>query len=134
MLNGYNFYFQVDKDTLLTFPITPEKLTMKVGSTNKVITLVNQGEANILRPPGLAEFEFEARFPMRKYPYAQPLSPHYENFVSLYRHFYLIFNRLKEKKQTFRFIVGRHFKHNDLTWSTNELVTLEDFEIIFKAE
>ena len=70
MNNGYNFYFAVDKD-VLTFPITPGELIIKSGSNNEVINLINEGDVNILKSPSLTEVEFEARFPMRQYPYAR---------------------------------------------------------------
>ena len=70
MTNGYDFYFK-DGSDVLTFPITPSELSIKVGSNNKVVTLINEGDINILKSPALIEVEFEARFPMRKYPYSR---------------------------------------------------------------
>ena len=125
MTNGYNFYF-ADGSDVLTFPITPGELTIKVGSNNEVVTLINEGDINILKSPSLTEVEFEARFPMRKYPYSR--TPY--NFQTYYDKF----KELKEEKKSFRFIVARMTPHNKRLWDTNLLVALEDFEIEENAD
>lgn len=122
---GYHFYFQ-DGSDLLTFPITPGKLTISVGSNNKVITLINEGDINVLKSPSLTEVEFEARFPMRKYPYSR--TPH--EFIDYFDKF----QELKEEKKPFRFIVVRTTPAGKRTWDTNILVALEDLEILEDAD
>lgn len=125
MTNGYNFYF-ADGSDVLTFPITPAELSIKVGSKNKVVTLINEGDINILKSPSLIEVEFEARFPMRKYPYSR--EP--ENFQTYFDKF----QELKEDKKSFRFIVARMTPGNKRLWDTNILVGLEDFTISESAD
>lgn len=129
MYNGYNFYFS-DKEkeelVILTLPITPGELTIKVGSNNKTITLINEGDINILKSPALIEVEFEARFPMRWYPYSREVS----NFQTYYDKF----KELKEKKKPFRFIVTRTTPSGKPTWDTNLLVALESFELKESAD
>lgn len=125
MTNGYNFYF-ADGSDVLTFPITPGELSIKVGSNNKVITLINEGDINVLKSPSLTEIEFEARFPMRKYPYSRQVSG-FENYFDK-------FQELKEEKKSFRFIVARMTPGNKRLWDTNLLVALEDFEITEDAD
>ena len=125
MTNGYNFYF-ADGSDVLTFPITPGELNITVGSNNKVVTLINEGDINILKSPSLTEIEFEARFPMRKYPYSRNVS----NFESYFDKF----QELKEDKKSFRFIVARMTPGNKRLWDTNLLVALEDFEINENAD
>lgn len=117
---GYNFYFS-DGGDVLTFPITPGKLTIKVGSNNKVVTLISEGDINILKSPSLTEIEFEARFPMRKYPYSRE--------YSAFQNYFDKFKDLKENKKPFRFIVAREMMKGGRTWDTNILVALEEFEI-----
>ena len=125
MRNGYNFYFDIDSD-LLTFPITPGELNITVGSKNKVVTLISEGDINILKSPSLTDISFEARFPMRKYPYSrEPLK---------FQSYFDKFKELKEKKKSFRFIVARMTPHNKRLWDTNLLVSLEDFEITEDAD
>ena len=117
---GYNFYFK-DGSDVLTFPITPAELSIKVGSNNKVVTLINEGDINILKSPSLIEVEFEARFPMRKYPYSRN--------VSSFEQYFDKFKELKEDKKSFRFIVARTTPKGKRTWDTNLLMALEDFEL-----
>lgn len=125
MTNGYNFYFKVGKD-VLTFPITPPELTIKVGSNNKTVTLINEGDVNILKSPSLIEVEFEARFPMRQYPYARKFTK--------FKTYWDEFKELKEKKKSFRFIVARTTPDGKRTWDTNLLMALEDFELKESAD
>lgn len=125
MTNGYNFYF-ADGSDVLTFPITPGELDIKVGSNNKVITLINEGDINILKSPSLTEIEFEARFPMRKYPYSRD--------VSSFETYFDKFKELKEDKKSFRFIVTRMTPSGKRLWDTNILVSLEDFSINENAD
>lgn len=125
MYNGYNFYFK-DGSDVLTFPITPSELSIKVGSNNKVVTLISEGDINILKSPSLIEVEFEARFPMRKYPYSREVS----NFQTYYDKF----KELKEDKRPFRFIVARTTPKGKRTWDTNLLMALEEFEISESAD
>lgn len=125
MTNGYNFYFK-DGSDVLTFPITPAELTIKVGSNNKVVTLISEGDINILKSPSLIEVEFEARFPMRKYPYSRNVS----NFQTYFNKF----EELKEQKKSFRFIVARTTPSGKRTWDTNLLMALEEFELLESAD
>lgn len=120
MYNGYDFYFK-DGTDVLTLPITPSELTIKVGSNNKTINLINGGDINILKSPSLIEVEFEARFPMRQYPYAR-------EFVD-FKTYWDKFEELKEQKKSFRFIVARATPNGVNTWDTNLLVALEEMEV-----
>lgn len=120
MNKGYEFYFKIGSD-VLTFPITPSELTIKVGSNNKKVTLINEGDINILKSPSLVEVSFDARFPMRKYPYARE----FQSFQSYFDKF----KDLKENKKSFRFIVARSTPNGKRTWDTNLLMALESFEL-----
>ena len=122
---GYNFYF-ADGSDLLTFPITPSELSITVGSNNKVVTLINEGDINILKSPSLTDVKFDARFPMRQYPYARQFS-NFENYWNK-------FKELKEKKKSFRFIVARTTPKGSRTWDTNLLMALEDMSIKESAD
>lgn len=122
MTNGYNFYFADRNDkAVLTFPITPGELTISIGSKNETITLINGGDINVLKSPSLVEISFDARFPMRQYPYSRQVS----SFQSYFDRFKLY----KENKQPFKFIVARTTPNGKRTWDTNLWVALEDFEL-----
>lgn len=125
MTYGYDFYFDINSDVIL-FPITPGELIIKVGSNNKVVTLISEGDINILKSPALTEVKFEARFPMKDYPYSRPDF----NFTS----FHEKLTELKEEKKSFRFIVARRTPGGSSTWDTNLLVALEDFKVTENAD
>lgn len=118
---GYDFYIDG-----LILPITPGELTIKVGSKNEVVTLINEGDINILKSPSLIEVSFEARFPMRGYPYSREPSD--------FQTYFNKFKSLKENKQPFRFIVARRALKNKRTWDTNLEMALEEFEIKESAD
>lgn len=52
-------------------PVTPSSLTIKVANQNKTVTLINEGEINILKLPGLSKISFSALLPNQRYPFAQ---------------------------------------------------------------
>jgi hypothetical protein len=53
-------------------PVTPEALTVDIAGNNQVVTLINDGEINILHDPQLKEAAFDVLLPTRpgKYPFA----------------------------------------------------------------
>lgn len=120
MYNGYDFFFKTPFG-LVTFPITPPSLKITSGSKNKVITLISEGDVNILKSPTLVEVEFEARFPIRKYPYSRE--------VQGFQTYFDIFKKLKEEKKPFDFIVARATPARVPTWDTNMSVSLEEFSM-----
>lgn len=50
---GYDFY--LDKCLL---PIAPGKLQVSIKNENKTVKLINEGQVNLLKAPGLTEIEF----------------------------------------------------------------------------
>ena len=53
-------------------PITPAALSVSIGGNNKVVTLINDGEINIMHDPKLKEVSFDVLLPTsgQKYPFA----------------------------------------------------------------
>lgn len=117
---GYDFYFKIGEE-VLTLPITPASLKMNIGSNNKVVTLINEGDINIIKSPALVEFEFEARFPMRSYPYSRE-ALNFETYMNT-------FTALKTEKTPFVFYVVRSTMDGRGTWGTVRRVTLEDLVV-----
>lgn len=119
---AYLVYF--DK---MLFPITPSKIEMKIKNNNKTIDLVNLGEVNILKTPGLTEISFDALFPMYKLPFVK------EGFKSV--DYYLsVIEKLKNSKTYFPFIVSRTTMSNKKLFNTNMNVTLEEYTIKEEAK
>ena len=121
MNNGYQVYFKIGS-AVVALPITPSELSIKIGSNNEVVTLIDQGDINILKDPALVEVEFDARFPMRKYPYCIEWHK--------FPYYWDKFKELKEQKKPFRFIVSRYAgKSTNRTWDTNLLMAIEDMSL-----
>ncbi|MGP1495032.1 MAG: LysM peptidoglycan-binding domain-containing protein [Streptobacillus sp.] len=114
---GYIFYL----DGILV-PITPSSITTKINNKNKVVTLINDGDFNILKEEGLKEFTFDMCLPAYKYPFARG--------VLLLINYYLnTLDLLKNKKKPFRFIVIREGAVGSSGYNTTILVSLENYEI-----
>ena len=111
------------------FPVTPSKLNIKIKNKNKTITLINEGEVNLLKTAGLTELSFDVLLPNSKYPFAvypdgyQPAEYYLENI-----------EKLKVNKEPFQFIMTRSKPNGDLLFDTNMKVTLEEYEIKEDAE
>ena len=60
----YKFYF--NKDVL---PVTPGAITTTLKNQNKTITLINEGEVNLPKAPGLTEYSFKFMLPWCNYPF-----------------------------------------------------------------
>lgn len=126
MYQGYDFYFKIGNDVIV-LPITPAELNIKSGSNNKVVNLINEGDFNILKSPSLMEIEFEARFPMRQYPYARQFRE--------FSYYFDKFATAKANRQPVRFSVVRAIPTGGTlagTWGTGYpdslLVSIEDLE------
>ena len=114
---GYIFYL----DGILV-PITPSSITTKINNKNKVVTLINDGDFNILKEEGLKEFTFDMCLPAYKYPFARG--------VLLSINYYLnMLSFLKNSKKPFRFIVIREGAVGSSGYNTTILVSLENYEI-----
>lgn len=54
------------------FPVTPGSLDIKINNKNKTITLINEGEVNYIKSPGLSDITIpELLLPIHKYPFSQ---------------------------------------------------------------
>ena len=51
-------------------PIPPEKIQVKINNANDTITLMNEGQINLLKQAKLTDIEFECIIPQIKYPFA----------------------------------------------------------------
>ena len=118
--DGYAFYING-----VLFPITPQRMNIKFKNRNRVVTLVNEGEFNILKESGLQEISFDACIPAIKYPFAQYLGG---IFLPVAYYINLIKN-LKSSKKPFNFVVVREGTTGILGYSHCMKVSLEDFQI-----
>ena len=63
---GYDFYFGT-----IRLPVTPAELTITTPSKNETVTLINDGEINIVKKQGLKEISFSFMLPHQKYPFVK---------------------------------------------------------------
>ena len=114
---AYDVYL---KNCLL--PVTPEKIQTKINNQNKTVTLINEGEINILKKAGLTDIEFECEIPQVKHPYAV-----YKSGFKDAGYFFDIFEELKKSNKPFQFIVCRKTPVGKQLLNTNIKVSLEDW-------
>ena len=99
---------------------TRAKLPVKVKGNNKTLVLLNEGEVNFLRAPGLTELTVPLVFPML----GSSRSP------SVYLD---MLEDLKVNKKTTRFILVRASPDGRRLFDTNMAVSVEDYNIVEDA-
>lgn len=116
---AYEFF--IDK---MLCPVAPSKLEIKVNGNNKTMTLINEGEINILKTAGLTDVSFDLLLPNVKYPFAT-----YKSGFQNAKYFLDKLESLKTGKKPFQFIVTRTFPNGKMLFDTNMKVSLEDYTI-----
>lgn len=101
-------------DVLL--PFAPAAIKLQIKNKNKTVDLINEGEVNQLKLPGLTQIEFKFDLPYRKYPFVVNFKPQ--------KYFLDHLEKLKVSKKPFQFIVVR-----EGGFGTNLKVSLEDYTI-----
>lgn len=110
-------------------PVAPSKINTKIKNKNRTITLINEGEANILKSAGLQEISFNMMIPAYKYPFAL-----YLGGIFLPISYYLeILEKLKNDRKPFQLIIIREGILGSLGFDTNLKVSLEDYQILEDA-
>lgn len=120
------YYFYLDK---LQLPVPPAALSMKINGQNKTVNLINGGEVNIIKQPGLTDITFEFMIPHAKYPFANYGTGGFVGATTVLS----FLERLKTQLKPFQFIVSR-MQGNKLLHGTNIKVTLESYDITESAD
>lgn len=124
MIMMYNFFLDG-----VQLPVAPSEMRTRINNKNETIVLMNEGEVNILKKPGLTDIEFEVLLPNVKYPFAvytdgfQPAATYLEKI-----------EMLKIVQEPFQFIVNRMMPNGSLLFDTNMTVSVEDYDIQEDAE
>jgi len=105
-------------------PIAPDKIQIKISNKNKTLTLINEGEINVLKKAGLSEISFDLLLPNVKYPFAV-----YKDGFQTADYFLNILEELKTSQKPFKFKVVRQFPNGKMLFSTNMSVSLEDYKL-----
>lgn len=115
------YYFYLKKCLL---PVPPDKLQIKINNANDTVTLINEGQVNLLKKPELTDIEFECLIPQVKYPFAV-----YKGKFKKASYFLNYFEKLKTKRKPFQFIVARYMPNGKHLFHTTMRVSLEDYSI-----
>lgn len=115
------YYFYLDK---LLLPIAPSKLQLKINNQNRTLTLINDGEINILKKAKLTDINFDCLIPQVNYPFAL-----YKNGFQRASTYLDKFEQLKVSQEPFQFIVTRTLPNGRMLFDTNIKVSMEDYEI-----
>lgn len=105
-------------------PVTPEKIQIKINNQNSTVSLINDGEINILKKAGLTDVEFECEIPQVQQPYAV-----YKSGFQDAKYYMDIFESLKTGQEAFQFIVCRKLPTGKSLLNTNIKVSMEDYKI-----
>ena len=120
------YMFYLDK---MLLPTAPSKLQLKIENQNKALSLINEGEINILKKPGLTTVEFDALLPNVKYPFAT-----YKSGFKNAKSFLDKLEQLKVNRKPFQFIVAREMPSGSSLFGTNLTVSLESYNIKEEAK
>lgn len=142
---AYDFYLGK-----MLLPVPPDKLKMKINNNNKTYQMMNEGEVNVLKSPGLTDIEFEVLLPNVEYPFAvyreYPKITQGTGYKTGLKHSIRLdasvrygfqpasvyleeIERLKAKKEKVQFIVSRVMPGGRVLFDTNITCSVEDYEI-----
>ncbi|MBU5676751.1 LysM peptidoglycan-binding domain-containing protein [Alkaliphilus sp. MSJ-5] len=106
-------------------PVAPSKIARKINTKSKTVDLMNLGEVNILKEPGLTEISFEVLLPSVEYPFAV-----YENGFKEPLYYLDLFKKLITGKKPFIFELNSLTPAGYSLFMTRMEVTLESYSII----
>lgn len=125
MNNNYKFYLSG-----ILLPVNPQKLTVKYKSNNKTETLINCGEINVLKTPGLTEMSMDILLPQQAYPFAQ-----YENGFLPAQYYLRNLKDISEKNVPIYFKVLRADMKGMQLWDTFDFpCTMENYSYTEDAD
>lgn len=122
--------YQMYIDKVL-FPVTPGKLQVNINGTNKTLTLINEGEVNLIKSPGLTDISTEVLLPtLTEYPFAV-----YPNGFQKPDWYLEQLEKWKQSKKSVPFKMLRTTPDGkELLWDTNIPITIEDYKIVEDAD
>lgn len=115
----YELYF----DEVL-FPVAPAKLKTKFKNQNKTIDLINEGEVNMLKAPGLTELSFSLLLPNQQYSFAV-----YRDGFKEALYYLEILEKYKTSQKPFQFIFNRIAPGGKMLFYNDMKVSLEDYSM-----
>lgn len=117
------YVFYLDK---IKLPVTPESLNVSIKNQNTTVNLINDGEVNILKTPGLSEVSFSFLIPSK--------AKHFTQGLKSVKYYLDAIEKLKINAKQFQFIVYREGPDSRDLFKTNMTVSIEDYKIVEDAE
>lgn len=109
----------------ILLPVAPSEIKIKVDNQNEILNLLNDGQFNILKKPGLKEYSFTAMLPLLPYHFAE-----YSGVFYTPSYYTELIENLKANKSIFDFSIIDTYNSDYL----NKLVNLESYEITDKGD
>ena len=124
-VGSYYMYF----DDVL-FPVPPTKVEMSINNKNETVDLVNGGEVNRLKAPGLTDIEIDNILlpQVQKYPFAS-----YQGDFKNASYYLGKLEEWKTKKKVITFTLSRMYR-GKLIYATSMNVSIEDYKITEDAD
>lgn len=123
----YRLYLKQDGKQIL-LPVTPAEIETKMGNRNKAVYILNFGEMNLAKKPGLQEIRFTALLPGRKYPFVQT-----EGGFQEPEYFLNTFKEYKAAAKPVQIILFRKLADGTQVFCGNMDVLLEDYTVTEKG-
>ncbi len=117
---------------IVQFPVVPGKINMQINGQNKTISLINGGEVNLIKSPGLRDITIdELLLPaFQSYPFAV-----YKDGFHGAKYYLEKLKKWKKSKHPVQFKLTRTAPDGrDLLWDTTMDVTIENYKITEDAE
>ena len=123
----YRLYLKQDGKQIL-LPVTPSEIEMKTGNRNKAVYILNFGEMNLAKKPGLQEIRFTALLPGRMYSFVQTEGGFHEP-----EYFLNCFKEYKAAAKPVQLILFRRLADGTQLFCGNMDVLLEDYTVTEKG-
>ena len=123
----YRLYLKQDRKQIL-LPVTPAEIEMKTGNRNKAVYILNFGEMNLAKKPGLQEIRFTALLPGRRYSFVQTEDGFHEP-----EYFLNCFKEYKATAKPVQLILFRRLADGTQLFCGNMDVLLEDYTVTEKG-
>ena len=123
----YRLYLKQDGKQIL-LPVTPSEIEMKTGNRNKAVYILNFGEMNLAKKPGLQEIRFTALLPGRMYSFVQTEGGFHEP-----EYFLNCFKEYKAAAKPVQLILFRRLADGTQLFCGNLDVLLEEYTVTEKG-
>lgn len=115
--------YQVQLGSII-FPVAPSAISTKINNNNKTLTLINEGEINIIKDPKLTDVSFDVLLPNVRHPFAV-----YPDGFHRADYYLNALEEMKLGKAPVQFVIARAFPDGRRIFDNSVKVSLEDYTI-----